>query len=74
MSDSLAQGILVTIIGEAVLQERLIRLLSKLGVSGSQLFQPKAEEAMVNGWETSQVTTPTLNSKRLSPWKSRINC
>ncbi|MBD1859176.1 MULTISPECIES: P-II family nitrogen regulator [Leptolyngbya] len=34
MSTSLAQGVLVTIIGEAVLQERLIRLLSKLGVSG----------------------------------------
>lgn len=34
MSSSLTQGILVTIIGEAVLQDRLIRLLSKLGVSG----------------------------------------
>lgn len=34
MSSSLAQGTLVTIIGEAVLQDRLIRLLTKLGVSG----------------------------------------
>ena len=34
MSSSLAQGILVTIIGEAVLQDRLIQLLVKLGVSG----------------------------------------
>lgn len=34
MSSSLAQGILVTIIGEAVLQDRLIRLLINLGVSG----------------------------------------
>jgi len=34
MSSSLAQGILVTIIGEAVLQDRLIRLLTKFGVSG----------------------------------------
>jgi nitrogen regulatory protein PII len=34
MSSSLAQGILVTIIGEAVLQDRLIQLLTKLGVSG----------------------------------------
>lgn len=34
MPSSLAQGILVTIIGEAVLQDRLIRLLTKLGVSG----------------------------------------
>jgi nitrogen regulatory protein PII len=34
MSSSLAQGILVTIIGEAVLQDRLIHLLTKLGVSG----------------------------------------
>lgn len=34
MSSSLAQGILVTIIGESVLQDRLIQLLTKLGVSG----------------------------------------
>jgi hypothetical protein len=34
MSASLAKGVLVTIIGEAVLQDRLIRLLTKLGVSG----------------------------------------
>lgn len=34
MASSLAQGILVTIISEAVLQDRLIRLLTKLGVSG----------------------------------------
>lgn len=34
MPSSLTSGILVTIIGEAVLQDRLINLLSKLGVSG----------------------------------------
>ncbi|MFB2967539.1 DUF3240 family protein [Aerosakkonema sp. BLCC-F183] len=34
MSSPLAKGILVTIIGEAVLQDRLIQLLTKLGVSG----------------------------------------
>jgi hypothetical protein len=34
MSSSVAQGILVTIIGETVLQDRLIQLLAKLGVSG----------------------------------------
>jgi Protein of unknown function (DUF3240) len=34
MSSSLAQGILVTIISEAVLQDRLIHLLTKLDVSG----------------------------------------
>lgn len=34
MSSSLAQGILVTIIGESVLQDRLIQLLTQLGVSG----------------------------------------
>lgn len=34
MSSSVAKGILVTIIGEAVLQDRLIHLLTKLGVSG----------------------------------------
>jgi len=34
MSTSLAKGTLVTIIGEAVLQDRLIQLLTKLGVSG----------------------------------------
>lgn len=34
MTSSLAQGILVTMIGEAVLQDRLINLLTKLGTSG----------------------------------------
>lgn len=34
MSSSLAKGVLITIIGEAVLQDRLIQLLSKTGVSG----------------------------------------
>jgi len=34
MSSSLAQGVLVTIIGEAVLQNRLIHLLTTIGVSG----------------------------------------
>ncbi len=34
MTTSLASSILVTIIGEAVLQDRLIQLLTKLGVSG----------------------------------------
>ncbi len=34
MSSSLTQGTLVTIISEAVLQDRLIRLLTKLRVSG----------------------------------------
>jgi nitrogen regulatory protein PII len=34
MSSSLTQGVLVTIISEAVLQDRLIQLLIKLGVSG----------------------------------------
>lgn len=38
MSISLVQGTLVTIIGEAVLQDRLIQLLSKLGVSGYTLI------------------------------------
>ena len=32
MSDSLNQGVLVTIVCETVLQERLIQLLIKLGV------------------------------------------
>lgn len=34
MSTSLTSGVLVTIIGESVLQDRLINLLAKLGVSG----------------------------------------
>lgn len=34
MSTVLTSGILVTIIGESVLQDRLIDLLTKLGVSG----------------------------------------
>ena len=38
---SLAQGILVTIIGEAVLQDRLISLLTKLAVSGYTVVPAK---------------------------------
>lgn len=38
MSTSLTSGVLVTIIGEAVLQDRLINLLMKLGVSGYTLI------------------------------------
>ncbi|MBW4520092.1 MAG: hypothetical protein KME16_10385 [Scytolyngbya sp. HA4215-MV1] len=38
MSSSLTQGILVTIIGEAVLQDRLIQLLTQIGVSGYTLI------------------------------------
>lgn len=34
MSSTLTQGFLVTMIGEAVLQDRLIQLLTKLRVSG----------------------------------------
>jgi nitrogen regulatory protein PII len=34
MSSSVTQGVLVTIISESVLQDRLIRLLVKSGVSG----------------------------------------
>lgn len=34
MSSSFTQGTLVTVIGEAILQDRLIQLLTKLKVSG----------------------------------------
>lgn len=40
-SSSLAKGTLVTIIGEAVLQERLIHLLSQLEVSGYTIVPAK---------------------------------
>lgn len=38
MFSPLVKGILVTIIGESALQERLIQLLTKLGVSGYTLI------------------------------------
>ncbi|MGJ3251185.1 MAG: P-II family nitrogen regulator [Elainellaceae cyanobacterium] len=38
MSSSLTRGVLVTIISEAVLQDRLIRLLTKIGASGYTLI------------------------------------
>ncbi|MGB5973277.1 MAG: DUF3240 family protein [Nodosilinea sp.] len=41
MTSAFTQGTLVTIIGEAVLQERLIHLLSKLEVSGYTLAPAK---------------------------------
>ena len=34
MPTSVAKGMLITVIGEAVLQDRLIQLLTKVGVSG----------------------------------------
>jgi hypothetical protein len=41
MSSSLTKGNLVTIIGEAVLQDRLIHLLSQLEVSGYTIVPAK---------------------------------
>jgi hypothetical protein len=41
MSSSLTKGVLVTVIGEAVLQDRLIRLLTNLGVSGYTIVPAK---------------------------------
>ena len=41
MSDSLDQGMLVTIIGEAKLQDRLIQLLTKMKVSGYTIIPTK---------------------------------
>ena len=41
MSSSLTKGTLVTIIGEAVLQDRLIHLLSQLEVSGYTIVPTK---------------------------------
>ncbi|VEP11675.1 conserved hypothetical protein [Hyella patelloides LEGE 07179] len=41
MSSSFNKGILVTIVCEAVLQERLIKLLIKLGVSGYTIVPVK---------------------------------
>lgn len=41
MTSEFAKGTLVTVIGEAVLQERLIHLLSELGVSGYTLLPTK---------------------------------
>lgn len=41
MSSTLAQGMLVTIIGEAVLQDRLINLMKTLEVSGYTIIPAK---------------------------------
>lgn len=41
MSSVLDQGMLVTMIGEAVLQDRLIHLLTQLGVSGYTIIPAK---------------------------------
>ncbi len=41
MSSSLTQGTLVTIIGEAVLQDRLIKMLTTLEVSGYTIIPAK---------------------------------
>ncbi len=41
MSSSLAQGTLVTIIGEAVMQDRLIKMLTELDVSGYTIIPAK---------------------------------
>jgi nitrogen regulatory protein PII len=41
MSASFSEGVLVTIIGEAVLQDRLIKMLTDLGVSGYTIIPTK---------------------------------
>ena len=41
MSSSLAQGTLVTIIGEAVMQDRLIKMVTELDVSGYTIIPAK---------------------------------
>jgi nitrogen regulatory protein PII len=41
MSSSFSEGVLVTIIGEAVLQDRLIKMLTDLGVSGYTIIPAK---------------------------------
>jgi hypothetical protein len=41
MSSPLSQGMLVTIVGEAVLQDRLVKLLTDLNVSGYTIIPAK---------------------------------
>ncbi|PSN17238.1 hypothetical protein C7271_18800 [filamentous cyanobacterium CCP5] len=65
------QGMLVTIIGEAVLQERLIHLLTQLGVSGYTVIPAKGGGSHgrrmgdIAGYNTN-VQVKTIVSQKLS--------
>jgi len=62
---TLSKGMLVTIIGEAVLQDRLIHLFTQLKVSGYTLIPAKGAAVMADAWAILRATTPILKSKPL---------
>jgi hypothetical protein len=71
---TLTKGTLVTIIGEAVLQERLIHLLKQLGVLRLHLAARKRRAVMQAVWATSQAITPTSKSKHRQHYGFLISC
>jgi nitrogen regulatory protein PII len=80
METSFTQGMLVTIIGEAVLQDRLIRLLTQLGVSGYTIIPAQGAGSHgrrmgdIAGYNTNievkTVVTPELSEKLLDDLKA----
>lgn len=79
MSSSLTKGILVTIIGEAVLQNRLINLLTELQVSGYTLVPAQGAGSHgkrmgdIAGYNTNielkTIVSPTLSDHLLEELK-----
>ncbi len=79
MSSSLAQGILVTIVGEAVLQDRLIQHLTKLRVSGYTIIPAQGAGSHgkrmgdIAGYNTNievkTIVTPELSDQLLEDLK-----
>ncbi|KGF73437.1 hypothetical protein DO97_20485 [Neosynechococcus sphagnicola sy1] len=79
MSSSLTQGILVTIICEAVLQDRLINLLTKFSVSGYTIIPAQGAGSHgrrmgdIAGYNTNieikTIVTPEISGKLLEDLK-----
>jgi nitrogen regulatory protein PII len=79
MTSALSQGTLVTIIGEAVLQDRFIHLLTELGVSGYTIVPAKGAGSHgqrmgdIAGYNTNieitTVVTPDLSDQLLAALK-----
>jgi len=58
-------AVLLTIIGETVLKDRIVQLLKSHSVSGYTINQVQGEGSRADGWEIWQATTPILKLRPL---------
>jgi hypothetical protein len=60
-------AVLITIIGESVLRDRIVKLIKSKGVTGYTISEVRGEGG--HGWEILLATTPTLRLRRSYRWK-----